>query len=72
MEIAFQAIYDDDVKTVLSCVPQELWARVKEIHFSDDSNGIRNSGYAFTRGRREINLCAYASEHKAERWSKVA
>ena len=51
-------VNDDDVKIVLSRLSKELWARVREIHFSDDSYGARRLGRVSSRGRREINLCA--------------
>lgn len=51
-------VNEDHVKVVLSRQPPELWARVRKIHFSDDSEGARTLGYVSTRGRREINLCA--------------
>jgi tetratricopeptide (TPR) repeat protein len=49
---------ENDVKVVLSRLPPELWARVKEIHFSDDSECAQWLGNVSTKGRREINLCA--------------
>ncbi|MEM7167460.1 MAG: tetratricopeptide repeat protein [Planctomycetota bacterium] len=48
----------DDVKVVLSRLPEELWARLKKVHFKDDARGIRVLGYTTTRGRREITICA--------------
>ncbi len=51
-------VNEDHVKVVLSRQSPELWARVRKIHFSDDSEGARTLGYVSTRGRREINLCA--------------
>jgi len=47
----------DDVSVVLSRLPRELWARLRAVHFNDQSRGRRTLGYV-TRGRREIALCA--------------
>ncbi len=49
---------EDDVKVVLSRLPQELWARLRKVHFKDDARGNRTYGYTTKRGRREVTLCA--------------
>ena len=50
-------IDEDDVKVVLSRLPDELFARLKRVLFKDDAEGRRTYGYTTTRGRREISLC---------------
>jgi hypothetical protein len=47
----------DDVRTVLSRLPLELWHRLRAVHFNDRSRGGRVFGYA-DEGLREISLCA--------------
>jgi tetratricopeptide (TPR) repeat protein len=48
----------DSVKVVLSRLPEELWSRLRKIHFKDDARGNRRLGYVTRRGRREVTLCA--------------
>jgi len=48
----------DDVRVVLSRLPEELWGRLRNVHFNDDARGNRTYGYTTTRGRGEISLCA--------------
>ena len=48
----------DDVRVVLSRLPDALLSRLKEVHFSDDARGNRKLGYTSTRGRRHVTLCA--------------
>jgi hypothetical protein len=50
-------ISEEDVRVVLSRLPDEVLQRVKAIHFNDQSRGARTLGYT-NRGRREIALCA--------------
>ena len=50
-------ISEEDVRIVLSRLPEEVLQRVKAIHFNDQSRGVRTLGYT-NRGRREIALCA--------------
>ncbi len=47
----------DDVRVVLSRLPQDLLKRVKAVHFRD-WNRFRPAGYANRTGRREVLLCA--------------
>lgn len=46
-----------DIETLLSRLPSELWARLHAVHFNDRSMGCRTLGYV-NRGRREIAICA--------------
>lgn len=50
-------VTEEDVRVVLSRLPEELWRRLRAVHFNDRSRGARCLGYV-TRGRREITLCA--------------
>jgi hypothetical protein len=47
----------DDVLIVLHRLPDELWARLRAVHFNDKARGNRVLGYV-TPARREIALCA--------------
>ncbi len=49
---------EDDVRVVLSRLPESLLSRLKEVHFSDDAWGNRTLGYTSRRGRRHVSLCA--------------
>ncbi len=49
---------ENDVKIVLSRLPENLLSRLKKIHFNDEARGNRCLGYTTTRGRREVTLCA--------------
>ncbi len=51
-------VNEDDVRIVLSRLPEGLWARLRKVHFKDDSRGARTLGYTTRLGRREITLCA--------------
>jgi len=51
-------VWEEDVKVVLSRLPEDLWKNLKKVHFKDDARGNRLLGYTTTRGRREITLCA--------------
>jgi hypothetical protein len=46
-----------DVCVVLRRLPEELWSRLRAVHFNDRSRGARRLGYV-NRARREIALCA--------------
>jgi hypothetical protein len=46
-----------DVETLLSRLPAELWSTLRTVHFNDQSLGCRTLGYV-NRGRREIAVCA--------------
>ncbi|HEY1785938.1 MAG TPA: hypothetical protein VGG30_10330 [Pirellulales bacterium] len=48
---------EDDVTVLLSRLPEELWQRLRAVHFNDQSSGRRVAGYVNT-GRREIAICA--------------
>jgi hypothetical protein len=50
-------VNEEDVRTVLSRLPVDLWSRLRAVHFNDRSCGARVLGYV-NRGRREIALCA--------------
>ena len=47
----------DDVRVLLGRLPEELWSRLREVHFSDEALGNRRLGYV-TPARREISICA--------------
>jgi hypothetical protein len=47
----------DDIRTVLVRLPLELWAKLRAVHFNDQSRGARTLGYV-ARGYREIAICA--------------
>jgi hypothetical protein len=51
-------VCEADIKLVLMRLPKETWARLRRVHFNDQSRGGRILGYTSTRGRREISLCA--------------
>lgn len=48
----------NDVRVVLSRLPEELWSRLRKVHFKDDAKGNRILGYTTNRGRKEVSLCA--------------
>lgn len=48
---------EDDVRVVLSRLPEEVCQRLRRVHFNDRSRGAKVLGYV-NRGRREIALCA--------------
>jgi hypothetical protein len=48
----------DDVRVLLSRLPEEVWRRLRAVHFNDRSVGRRTAGYV-NRGRREIAICAF-------------
>jgi len=47
----------EDVETLLSRLPEELWSRLRAVHFNDRSRGSRWLGYV-NMGHREIAICA--------------
>lgn len=49
---------ENDVRVVLSRLPEELWSRLRKVHFKDDAKGHRILGYA-SFGRKEVSLCAF-------------
>jgi hypothetical protein len=48
---------EEDIRVVLSRLPEELWRRLRTVHFNDRSRGARVLGYV-NQGRRDIALCA--------------
>jgi hypothetical protein len=46
-----------DVEVLLARLPEELYERLRAVHFNDQARGNRCLGYV-TRGRREIAICA--------------
>jgi len=54
-------ISPEDVRVVLSRLPNEAYSRLKAVHFNDRSWGGRMLGYT-NRGRREIALCSFPPE----------
>src|SRR5688572_9371852 len=48
---------EDDVRTVLSRLPVELWRRLRTVHFGKPRRGAKVLGYV-NRGRREVSLLA--------------
>ena len=50
-------VTEEDVRVVLSRLPEEVWSSLRNVHFNDRSQGARRLGYV-NRGRREIALCA--------------
>lgn len=48
----------DDVRVVLSRLPEDAYDRLNVVHFNDQARGDRTLGYPTTRGRREVALCA--------------
>ncbi len=48
----------DDVRVLLSRLPEELWQRLRAVHFNDRSLGRRIAGYV-NMGHREIAICAF-------------
>lgn len=51
-------INEEDIKVLLSRLPEELFSRLKKIHFKDDARGNRVYGYTTNKGRKEITICA--------------
>ena len=50
-------ITPEDVRVVLSRLPDDAYSRLKGVHFNDQGWGGRRLGYT-NRGRREIALCS--------------
>jgi hypothetical protein len=48
---------EEDVTVLLSRLPEELWERLRAVHFNDRALGRRMAGYV-NMGRREIAICA--------------
>jgi hypothetical protein len=46
-----------DVDVLLGRLPEEIWARLRAVHFNDRAVGNRRLGYV-NEGRREIAICA--------------
>jgi len=51
-------VFEQDVKVVLSRLPEEVYSRLRMVHFNDRSWGVRTLGYTSRRGRREVAICA--------------
>ncbi|HEX4142193.1 MAG TPA: hypothetical protein VHY91_01475 [Pirellulales bacterium] len=51
---------EEDVTVLLSRLPEELWERLRAVHFNDRAFGRRLLGYV-TAGHREIAICALPS-----------
>ena len=47
----------EDVRVVLSRLPEAIWQSLRSVHFNDRARGARTLGYV-NRGRRDIALCA--------------
>ncbi len=52
-------INEDDIKIVLSRLPEEEYSRLRRVHFNDKGGGVRVLGYV-TSARKEISMCAVA------------
>lgn len=50
-------LHGDDINVLLSRLPEELWARLRAVHFNDRACGCRWLGYV-GRCRSEIAICA--------------
>ena len=50
-------VNEEDVRVVLSRLPEEIWSRLRSVHFNDKARGARVLGYV-TMSHREIALCA--------------
>jgi hypothetical protein len=48
---------EEDVVVVLSRLPEELWQRLREVHFNDRAIGNRILGYV-SGSRHDISMCA--------------
>ena len=51
-------VFEQDIRVVLSRLPEEVFSRLRAIHFNDRSWGVRTLGYTTKRGRREVAICA--------------
>jgi len=52
-------INEDDIKIVLSRLPDEEYSRLRRVHFNDRGRGVHVLGYV-TSARKEISMCAVA------------
>jgi len=50
-------VNQSDVEVVLNRLPQDLWGRLRGVHFNDRAFGNRRLGYV-TQSRYDIALCA--------------
>jgi hypothetical protein len=50
-------VSEEDIRVVLSRLPEALWRRLRTVHFNDRARGARVLGYV-NQGRRDIALCA--------------
>jgi hypothetical protein len=50
-------VNEQDVRVVLSRLPEAVWGSLRAVHFNDRARGARTLGYV-RQGRREIALCA--------------
>ncbi|MGD9647348.1 MAG: hypothetical protein AB7U73_16665 [Pirellulales bacterium] len=48
---------EEDVRVLLSRLPERLWERLRAVHFNDRARGRRTAGYV-NWGHREIAICA--------------
>jgi hypothetical protein len=48
----------EDVRILLGRLPENLWERLRAVHFNDRSRGRRLAGYV-NWGHREIAICAF-------------
>jgi hypothetical protein len=63
-----------DVEVVLSRLPEELWQRLRGVHFNDCAWGRRILGYV-NRSRHDIALCALpprVSVSACCRWHRIS
>ena len=51
-------VLEQDVRVVLSRLPDEVYSRLRVVHFNDRGLGVRVLGYTTRRGRREVSICA--------------
>jgi hypothetical protein len=51
---------EEDVRVLLSRLPEELWKWLRAVHFNDRARGRRVAGYV-NWGHREIAICALPS-----------
>jgi hypothetical protein len=58
----------DDVRVLLSRLPEELWQRLRAVHFNDRSIGARLAGRVNV-GHREITICAFPASVSFTRYT---
>jgi hypothetical protein len=51
-------VIEEDVRIVLSRLPEEVYSRLRVVHFNDRSWGVRTLGYTTKRGRKDVAICA--------------